>query len=257
MELSKFSDRMATEILSVFDPLNGPSYSFTNGISEEEEDSVLPAAPPSDRQLAVHHQLNGHIATEQDLVAKEGVPGPSDGGKGAMLQGTQTSSSEAVRSTEEGSQAVQTRSRDSLEECPAPRNCEQTGEPEVVGDREAEKIVTLVAPQAESPESAERNEEAKEKTKALQFRPHPSDRSYKPKEPSNILSDRGSVIGHANLVKRHLEFFSKLPEKQRLSPRVRRLIEVGLCWCRVDTEKRNTAIAKHKVKLISIGCRTV
>lgn len=242
MEPSKFSDRMATDILSAFVPLNEPPFTFTNGVTEEEEEEGVPPAPPSsDHQRAVKRQLNGHIATEQDLRDKKGIANASDGGKDVMVHSAQSSSLDAMRSTEEGSQAGQTWSRDSLEVCPAPQDCEQPSDLEVAHDHEEGRIVTTLAPKPDRPKSAEQNKvKPKEHTKALQFHPLHSVRSYEQEEPSPtavngkgddrcIRNDRGSVMGHANLVKKHLDFFAKLPEKQRLSPRVRRLMEVGPC----------------------------
>lgn len=245
MELSEYSDRMATDILSAFDPFNKSSYSYANGITEEEEESVLTTPPPpSDRQRAVHPQLNGHVAAEQDLLGEGEDPSTSDGGKGVELHTAQKSSVDAMRS--DGGVGG-TWSRDSLEQCPAPLNREQTSEPEAARCRDEGRIASVVAPEPERTKSAETKEaKAEEQTKAPRFRPQPFVRSYERQEPSpkevngdrgdrgNIRSERGSVIGHANLVKKHLDFFMKLPEKQRLSPRVRRLMEVGLCYCRAN-----------------------
>ena len=239
MELSEFSDRMATDILSAFDPFNKTSYSYANGITEEEEESVLTTTTPSDPQRAVHPQVNGHVAAEQDLLGEGKDPSTSDGGKGAELHTAQKGSVDAMRSD---GHTVGTCSRDSLEQCPAPLNCEQTSEPEAARCHDEGRIASVVASEPERTEFAETKEaKAEEQAKALRFRTQHFVRSYERQEPSpkevtgdkgdrgNIRSERGSVIGHANLVKKHLDFFMKLPEKQRLSPRVRRLMEVGLC----------------------------
>lgn len=240
MELSEFSDRMATDILSAFDPFNKPSYSYANGITEEEEESVLTTPPPSsDPQRAVHPRLNGHVAAEQGLLGEGEDPSTSDGGKGVELHIAQKSSVDAMRSAEDGD-AGGTWSRDSLERCPAPLDYKHTSEPEAALLHDEGRIASVVAPELERTGSAETKEaKAEEQTKALRFRSQHFVRSYERHEPKevngdrgdrgNIRNERGSVIGHANLVKKHLDFFMKLPEKQRLSPRVRRLMEVGLC----------------------------
>lgn len=241
MEVEEFSDRMATDILSIFDPLNEPS-SFTYGDAGDETD-VLPK-PSSDHQRVVEYQLNGHTSPEQDLLGEDGVLEANNGREDMMPHSVQRSSPDATRSSQDDGRGEQTWSGDTLEQWGTPQETEHPGELKTT--QEEGRIAATLAPEPERPESHDpKEDEPPQLVKDLRFHPNPTVRTFAVDEASGteengeggngyLRNVTGSIMGHANLVKKHLEFFAQLPEKQRLSPRVRRLMEVGPCKCRID-----------------------
>ena len=243
MDVEEFSDRMANDILSTFDPLN-ETYSFTNGDAGDET-GVLPK-PSSDHQRVAEYQLDVHTSPEQGLLGEEEVPEASGGHEDMKPHSEWRSSPDATRSAEGDDQEEQTWPSCITEQGATAWDTDQLIKLEAA--QEEERVAATLAPELERPASPDPNEgKPSQPTKDLRFQPEHSVRTFVVEEAPGtdengeagngyLRNVTGSIMGHANLVRKNLEFFSKLPEKQRLSPRVRRLMEVGRRPCNLSVE---------------------